>query len=190
MLFRSQIPAAAPPPFKPLGKIAYSDKGNEIGLAVALITLPLACLAWHLPWDARLLVKIFDRPIWLILGMLLGILIVHEWAHLIAHPRMGFSRNSITGYDRKRSVFFAYYRGPISKSRYIYIVLMPLILLSVVPYALAFIWPQYVKELAFCSIANMIGAGYDLYLATSVMLRVPAGCVISDSDYGFLDQES
>ncbi|MGW8390094.1 DUF3267 domain-containing protein [Pseudoduganella sp. HUAS MS19] len=186
MKFLSKIPPPDLPPARPQGSIRLNSRQVQLyTLAVGLLTVPAVYLAWRLAFGPNQILGIFDRPSWVFIGATIGILLAHELAHLLAHPAMGFSPNSFIGFDRKFFVFFVGCHGAQSKWRYIVMAMMPIILLTLLPFGVAIFYPVYIPELAWCSIFNMAGAGTDLFVAVSVIVKMPKDCIIQGSVFGY-----
>jgi len=188
MKFLSQIPPPEPPPARPQGIISLNPRQVQIyTVAIALLTMPVVYLAWRLTFGADQIFGIFDEPSWVFIGTTIGVMLVHELTHMVAHPAMGLSANSIIGFDRKFFVLFAAYRGPLSKWRYLLMALMPITLLTLLPFSLAIFYPAFIPELAWCSIFNMAAAGTDIYVAYAVFVKMPSDCIIQGGVFGYLE---
>jgi hypothetical protein len=67
---------------------------------------------------------------------ILAVVIGHELIHLAAFPRAGL-RHSVAGIWPRRGAAFVQYRRPIARNRFVAVALAPLVLLSLLPLALA-----------------------------------------------------
>lgn len=84
-----------------------------------LIALPLGILVTILSAQIWLrFVNIDFEPcsqngfIWKLLLMFAGQVVIHEWQHLIVHPKWGWSDRSTVGFWPRRVFFHAHYEGP------------------------------------------------------------------------------
>jgi hypothetical protein len=68
-----------------------------------------------------------------VISIFLGVLIVHELIHLIAHPKFGLSKDSVLGVWPKAGVCYAFYGGELSRNRFILIIALPLFVLTIAP---------------------------------------------------------
>lgn len=161
---------------------------HVIALMVAVFVVgPLLYAAWRLQWSNHMIFGVFDQPPGIFLGTLAAIIVVHEFIHLLAHPWMGLSRHSIVGVLPKSFLCYAAYNGEHSRGRAIVILLAPLVMLTVAPYAVSTLVPvDWVPFLASLSIINGLAASGDVLLTYQVLKTIPSSAVLHGEYYGFL----
>jgi hypothetical protein len=123
---------------------------------------------------------IYDIPATLV-HLLVGIpatIIVHELLHALAHPENGRSDKSILGYWPSLMVFYAHYDGVLSKKRFITILVLPFLSLSVLPLIFFIVFRIGSSFLMFVSVFNAIGSCVDLLGVIIIFFQVPA-CAIT-----------
>src|ERR1041385_7078411 len=98
----------------PLGIVA----SVAVGLLWLFLT-PLRDLSLHSPG--------------ILLIAFISIIPIHELIHAAVHPHTGLSASSILGFWPSRMLFYAHYLGELSRTRFITILLMPLLIISIVP---------------------------------------------------------
>lgn len=150
------------------------------------VTGPMLYVAWRLRWGNHMIFGVFDQPPVIFLGMLAAIIVAHEGMHLLAHPWMGLSRHSMVGVLPKSFLIYAAYNGEHSRARAIGILLTPLAVLTVAPYAMSTMVPlTWVPFLAWISLFNGVAASGDVLLALRVLRAIPSSAVLHGEYYGF-----
>jgi hypothetical protein len=114
----------------------------------------------------------------LAIGGFVALLVVHEGIHLLAHPGNGRSRDSIVGVWPSRAVFYAHYDGEISRNRFILMVALPFLALSVAPVALFWAVGTVYLWLVFVVLLNGIASCFDLLVIAICLAQVPARAVL------------
>jgi hypothetical protein len=119
------------------------------------------------------------RPLLLSL-VLLAVFPVHEFIHIAAHPGWGFSQHSIIGFWPSRMLAYAHYDGVLSRNRFIAILAMPLIVISVGLLLVCAVIGNASVAVAFASCFNALGAGGDLSAIGMLIFQVPnRACVVN-----------
>src|SRR5262245_38938352 len=62
-----------------------------------------------------------------------AIVAIHELVHALAHPMAGRSPHSIVGFSPSQAFIYGHYDGEMSRNRFLAILLMPLLIISIVP---------------------------------------------------------
>jgi hypothetical protein len=114
----------------------------------------------------------------LAVGGFFALLAVHEGIHLLAHPGNGLTASSILGVWPSRGVLYAYYAGEISRNRFVFMVALPFLVLSVGPVALFWAVGKVYLWLAFVALLNAIGSCFDLLVITVCVAQVPGHAVL------------
>jgi hypothetical protein len=151
------------------------------GLTIGLLSLaheggPL--FIWHLSeGDSS------TTPMLLILAIILGSIPVHELVHALTHPHFGLSSESILGFWLSRGLFYAHYDGEMSRNRFLAILAMPFLILSLLPVAIiAFIgssapmsMPSY---LGIVALTNSMFASGDAVGFALILSQIPSAAVV------------
>lgn len=119
----------------------------------------------------------------LLLATMLAIFPVHELIHAFVHPQMGLSRDSILGIWLSRQLFYAHYMGELSRNRFIAILVMPLLLISVVPLVVSALIVHASVTVAFLSSFNVLASGGDIFAICILLLQVPSAATVRNSGW-------
>lgn len=111
------------------------------------------------------------------------VLLAHESAHLLMHPKQGRSRDSIIGVWPRAFVFYAFYDNEISRNRFLVMVAFPFVLLSVCPVLLFWIIGKVLLWLVFVALINGIGSCFDLLVIVMVLAQVPSNALIRNKGW-------
>lgn len=118
-----------------------------------------------------------------VVGLFVGVLIVHELIHLAAHPRFGSSQHSVLGVWPKAVVCYAFYGGELSRNRFLLIITLPLIVLTIAPVTLFWVTGKVNLWLAIVAMINALGASFDLLVMGMVLYQVPAATKIRNNGW-------
>ena len=111
------------------------------------------------------------------------IVVVHELIHALVHPMTGRSAHSILGFWPAGGFFYANYDGELSRNRYVAILLMPLLVISIVPLLVSAITQVSSGWVAFISAFHAFLAGADLLPAGLVLFQIPATGIIRQTSW-------
>lgn len=103
-----------------------------------------------------------------------GMVVVHELIHLVVHPMSGRSPHSIVGAGGPTTGVYAHYAGEMTRNRFVAILLMPLVIISVVPLLVAAVAQVSPGWIAFISAFNAFAACADTLDAGLVLFQIPA----------------
>jgi hypothetical protein len=114
---------------------------------------------------------------------LMGIL-AHEFLHAVLHPDSGRSDSTILFVDWRKVQFGVYFEGRIPRGRWIVMRLLPLLVLTVLPWIVFYLmypWMTFTLEtyLIILILTNSLGSGGDLVAVAIVLRQVPAGGVLN-----------
>jgi Putative zincin peptidase len=112
-----------------------------------------------------------------------GIVVVHELIHALGHPMAGRSSHSILGFWPSRVLFYAHYDGELSRNRFIAILLMPLVIISIVPLLVAAVIQVTSGWAAFISAFNALLACGDMLGAGMVLFQIPATRIVRNQGW-------
>lgn len=189
MKFKLGFPAEPASLLEQPAKIALPlKKTYTIATLLGLVVLmPALYLIWRSQWGDLVIFGVFrEDTIFPLLAAMAITVILHEFAHLIAHPHLGLSDKSYAGLDKKTGFAYVQYQGTVSKARFFVIGLMPLILGTVLPLWLATLYPGWASFFAFISIFNAVGAGADIFILWVAWREVPKGKYLQGLYFGNL----
>lgn len=109
-----------------------------------------------------------------LLVALIALMPIHELVHAAVHPSSGMSDDSILGFWPSRLLFYAHYRGELSRTWFIVILLMPLLVISFVPLLACVLAGRSSGLLAFISSVNALGACGDIFGVGLLLFQVPS----------------
>lgn len=105
---------------------------------------------------------------------------VHEFLHLLLHPRTG---DSIAGFWPSRLLFYTHYHNALPCRRYHAILLAPLVVLSVLPLAVCALASVSSPFLAVLSVTNALVASGDLFAVLLLLVQVPARATLRNKGW-------
>ncbi len=114
---------------------------------------------------------------------LVGIVFVHELLHMTVHPRAGWWAHSILGFWPTRLIFYAHFDGTITRNRFLAILLMPLLIMSILPLVVAVITQFASGWAVFISITNSLFAAVDILGAVMIVFQVPATAIVRNQGW-------
>ena len=150
-----------------------------------LLVAPVLYFVWSFLWPHARVLGIFDESPGIFIGTLAGIVVAHEFIHLLALPGSGRGEHSYMGFDPKTHLPYVAYLGKMSRRRMLAVVLMPTFVLTMMPFILAYmVSVGHVHMLAACSMLNGAAASGDFCMAFLLLRKVPRGGVIQGEFYG------
>jgi len=159
-----------------LGKIQL------VAIVIAVfVGLLLQLLFWLVGANVSPLQNIRNVPIGL--GIMLGIIPIHELLHLVCFPGFGLSEKSIVGFWPKMFVPYVYYNGVLSRNRCILIGICPFIVLSMIPFLCSFIIPNIPTLIIAFSYLNGLLCGADLISIFLLVKQVPSDALIKSKGF-------
>lgn len=113
-------------------------------------------------FDSQLDFKFYGK-----IYFLIPIIIIHELFHWITLPK---PKNAIIGLSIKHFAFFVTTKEILTKTRYIIALITPAIFLTIIPFALLFVFRS--EFLVYICLYNLIGSGID-FLNFYYLLKMP-----------------
>jgi hypothetical protein len=112
-------------------------------------------------------------------GVLLWIplIVVHEAIHTLFHPQFGKSPHSILGFWPAKLLFYAHYDGELTRLRFILILAMPFVALTILPFAVCFLANLTNEYVAWISTWNALFACLDLFGIILLCFQVPSNAI-------------
>jgi len=164
--------------FREPGDRSFMATGIVTGIVIAVILGKV--LTWIDPEGSRFSTGQAGPTLPFILGIgaasiggILTLIAVHEVLHLIIHPGQGRSRQSVLGVLPRYLVFYASYTGEMSRTRYLFILAFPFLVLTVFPVAVFAFTAEVNIVIGLVAITNGLGSGVDLIMATLVFRQLP-----------------
>lgn len=187
MRFKYGMPPAAECTLKDKQVLAIDySKLFITGLIFGLILGALLYAAWRTQWSNSVIFGTFDQPPEVFIPFLILIILMHEIVHVMTHPKLGLSSQSIIGILPKSFMAYSAYLGEQSRRRLIVCVLAPFITLTIAPLLLAHLChTACVPYLAGLSISNGMGSAGDLIILCQILRHTPAGAIFHGRYYGF-----
>lgn len=152
-----------------------------------LLALPVgivACIVVGFLWFFLIPLRdiSLDSP-GMVLIAFVAIIPIHELIHAAVHPHSGLSANSILGLWPSRMLFYAHYVGELSRGRFIAILLMPLLIISIVPLFACAIAGRSSALLAFTSTLNALFACGDMLGVGLLLFQVPSDATVRNQGW-------
>jgi hypothetical protein len=148
-----------------------------LALPIGLAMLLLVGALWV--WATPLPPNFINSPSFqaAALPSLVALVVVHELIHALVHPRSGKSARSIIGFWPSRLLFYAHYDGELSRNRFLAILGMPMLVISLLPLALAILVQRSDALMAWVSAMNALFACGDLLGMMLIAFQVPPRAV-------------
>jgi hypothetical protein len=117
-------------------------------------------------------------PIAIAIGTVLGAVVlliaVHELLHAAVYPGGWLARNTIIGMWLAKGLFYAHYDGPLSRNRFVLVLLTPFLVLTIGLWLVELVLQTRWSLLAGWSVLNAMFAGGDLFATGLIVSQVPA----------------
>ena len=107
-----------------------------------------------------------------------GLVLLHELLHAALHPGYGLTQRTVIGWWPERGMFYAHYHGELSRNRLIMLALMPFLVITVLPLALAAILQWTLPWTAGISILNALLSCADLFVAALLLRQLPGTAIL------------
>lgn len=163
-----------------------------LALPIAAVTVAALTIAISSVGDES--AKIVIRPgdvtsLRVVIGIVTGIfyfvgaLAVHEFVHLLAHPRCGLSDDSVLGIWPAGGVAYAHYDGEITRNRFLFVIALPFVTLSLGPILLFFATGHVTLWLAVLALFNGIGSCFDILVIGILLIQLPGKSVLRNKGW-------
>jgi hypothetical protein len=151
--------------------------GDEVGVVLSLVAGAVLCMATFVLW----IMAVPFRPVHvdyatLTLAAAL-VLFFHELAHAMAFT-CGRARGLRVECAWQKYRPHLRYHGAVSRSRYIAVLVAPLVAVSLAPILVSAMLPVHSGDLMLISLLNALVSGGDAIAAGLVLLQVPANAVV------------
>lgn len=152
--------------------------GHLAGLLLGGLTY-FAVVAWS---DFSFEQSFEELDLWL-LPLMVAMITLHERLHALGHPGWGLMPSTRYGVIPKILLFYAHYDANVTRNRFIVILIVPFIGLTVVPLFLAIVWPPAAQLAGFIAILNAAFSGLDLFNAWITYWHAPAGAIMRNQGW-------
>jgi len=151
--------------------------GAEVGVVLSLVAGAVLCMATLVLWIIAVPfhpVRIDYTTLAIATAM---VLVFHELSHAVM-----FTCGRVRGL-RVECVWQKYrphlrYHGAVSRSRYIAVLVAPLVAVSIVPIVVSVVLSLHSGDLVLISLLNALVSGGDAIAAALVLLQVPANGIV------------
>ena len=117
------------------------------------------------------------------LGIMLGLIPIHELLHLLCFPCLGLSENSIIGFWPRMFGVYVYYDGELSRNRTILISACPFMVLSIIPLLGCFVLRNIPVVVVAVSYLNGLLCSADLVSIFFLVKQVPSNALVRAKGY-------
>ncbi len=153
-------------------------------LVLNLLSLPIAILMafamWYAWQDPAVLYGLTTYGFLLTIPFLI---FAHELVHAFACPHFGLTKQTTVGLWPSRLMFYAHHDGEIKRGRFLVFAFMPLIVLTLLPIAIARVTGFTHWWLGSVSFMNGIFACGDILVALIILSQVPSNAVVRNKGY-------
>jgi hypothetical protein len=148
--------------------------------ALALLVLTfLSCRAFVGPDEFRLDLVNMNIVYWTI-----AVLVpIHEFVHAISAPSWGMSDKTVVGFWPLRLTPYAVHTDAMSRTRVIWFILMPFLLLTVLPATVMCLLRSNTPLLYYCSVINAGLSGGDIVQVPIFLSQVPRHALIRNKGW-------
>jgi hypothetical protein len=119
----------------------------------------------------------------IVFGFLAALIAVHELLHAAVFPGRWLGPHTLIGVWPSKGMFYAHYDGPLSRNRFLLVLLTPLMVLTVLVWLCELVFQTGWALLPVISVVNAMAAGGDLFAAGLVALQVPAEAIIQNQGW-------
>jgi hypothetical protein len=149
---------------------------NFVALPIGIVAAVVVAVLWLALTPLQDVTSTMSLPALLL--SFAGIVVVHELIHAAVHPMSGLSPHSIVGFWPTGGMFYAHYDGELTRSRFVAILFMPLVVISFVPLLVAAVAQVPSGWAAFISAFNAFLACVDILAAGMVLFQIPAAAIV------------
>lgn len=152
-----------------------------MAVPIGVLAASLLAVAWNRAATVSVTLdgSIFGRFAPLVLGAAVhcigfpGFILVHELLHALGYPRFGFSGRTLIAAWPSRFLFYAGYLGGLSRNRWLFVYLLPFLVLSVLPLVVCRILHTESSLFLILSVVNGLFSGGDIFCVLLIWFQVP-----------------
>jgi hypothetical protein len=173
---REPLVSSSPYPYDVAWRQVYEIDAN-VGQVLSIVAGAMLCIATFVLW----LVAVPFRPVHIDYATLIVatvmVLFFHELAHALIFT-CGRSRGLRVECAWQKYRPHLRYHGAVSRSRYIAVLMAPLVLVSLLPIAVSVVLSLRAGDVMLISLLNALVSGGDAIAAAFVLLQVPANAIV------------
>lgn len=117
------------------------------------------------------------------IAALLAFLLLHELLHALPQVLSGSSEPVVIGFWPRYMAPYVAYLGPLSREAQLVSGVMPLLVLTLLPFAVALVAPAMVPWMAGLSILNVLGSAADLVGLVLIVRQVPPRAILRNQGH-------
>lgn len=110
-------------------------------------------------------------------------IVIHEIVHMLAHPGAGMSSDTIMGFWPAKMLFFAHWDAELTRKRFLTILVMPFVVLSVLPLLVGIALGSAHPYVAAFTLMNALAACCDLLGVALVLAGVPRNAKVRNKGW-------
>jgi len=107
-----------------------------LSLPLSFVTCAIFAYLWF-TYTPLTLEQVFAPSLWAFFLLIIGVIITHELLHAAAFPTNQEPGCVVLGFWPSRFAFFAHFHGEMSRNRFLFVLLTPLAIISVLPLLLS-----------------------------------------------------
>ena len=111
------------------------------------------------------------------------LILVHEWIHTWPYPRCGFTEQTIIAAWPSKLLFYALYLGPLGRNRWLFVYLLPLLVISILPLIICRLAGINPFVATAVSTFNALVSGGDIIGFGLIAMQVPAGATVQNQGW-------
>ena len=136
--------------------------------SVMCVFITLVAWAKFAPWpDSEL------PPLHEVVLVYFAVMVAHIALQILAHPSFGLTRRTVLGLWPSRVVIYLDYDGNLSRNRFIFILVIPTLVLTIVPFLIAYSLQIRSGWMLFIACVNVMLSSGNILLAALVIFQVP-----------------
>ncbi len=147
-----------------------------IPFMIVTVAVVAAAIAFGTPMSLR---GVGD---WFLLAFLV-VIPIHELLHALTQPQFGLTRRTYLGVWPAKLVFYAHYEGELTRERFLFILAVPTIVLTVVPLTACVLFGWNAPFLAAVASANGVSAAGDLFGLFLISTQIPRGALVRNQGW-------
>lgn len=166
------------------------EKIYKYGPIVAFFMLVMVVIIW-MASGVDPLWLVFSLPshpvsVLSILGVAVGVTLMHEILHLIAYPKFWKNENAGFGFVPIIMMPYAWYAGILTKKHAMFALMAPFLVITCLPLLFQIIFRSFEEDsyIPFASAFNAMSAGGDLLLSWVILRYVPKNAYMQGTAYG------
>jgi len=177
-------PVPEDPQFQPIEE-GWSAIREPNPVTMQIFALPVMVAAGVLTWAAIRYGTVVDARAFLtwFLPAFVVMIPIHELIHAFANPSFGMTTRTYVGVWPSKMLFYAHYEGELPRGRFLFVLIAPTLVLTVLPLLLLAAFRLDVPFLAAMAFANALGAAGDLLGIGILLSQIPRGALVRNKGW-------